>query len=282
MVCDTGMAVPWVPTIVMGLRGIVGLNLTMKGPKYDLHSGLHGGVAPNPATLMARLIATLHNPDGSVAVEGFYDQVEEPTKEISALANGVPFDEREYKETTGVAPIGGEQRFTPWERVGMRPTIEVNGLHSGYGGPGGKTIIPSMAEAKLTCRLVSNQDADQVLLTVKRHLERHAPRGVELEIEMNKSSGGTLSLSPDSEVVKKARQVLDLIGASPAVLHWEGGSIPIIAELARVSGATPLLVGFGLEEDRIHAPNESFSLRQFEMGFVWVWAYLGGEWDLKE
>lgn len=275
MVCDTGSLVPGVPAITMGLRSICHLNATLKGLRTDLHSGVHGGMIRNPATEIARLVATLHNPDGSIAVEGFYEGVNEPDPEDRELANRFPITPEQYKAMTGVEPLGGEKKYTPLERRGFRPCIDINGLGSGYQGPGVKTIIPSAATAKISARLVAGQNPERCAELIERHLKKHAPPGLTLEIERGAAPGKAVSLKSSSPLIKKARDVLvDLFEQEPLYM-WEGASIPVVSVLAEAAGAEPLLVGFGLEEDNIHAPNESFGLSQLRDGFLYASMMLG-------
>jgi len=270
MVCDTGSVGPGIPTLTMGLRGIVHFSLRLDGINNDLHSGSHGGLVKNPAMEMARLLATLHDETGKVTVEGFYDGVSDIDPEDRKLANAAPFDEADYIGTIGVAPVGGEDGFTPAERKGFRPTIEVNGLHSGYGGPGSKTIIPDHAIAKISARLVGQQKPQETLDKIVKHLEARAPEGLNFKVSEASVGGPALLLSSKAPVILKAREVLGEISDHDPVFSWEGGSIPVVASLAQAAGAEPLLVGFGLEEDRIHAPNESFAVEQFRLGFLYV------------
>ena len=270
MVTDTSTVRTGTPTIVMGLRGVIRLMAVLSGPRHDLHSGVHGGVAPNPATAMARLVATLHNPDGSVAVEGFYKGVTGPSKMERALANKAAFSAQSYRKETGVPPVAGEKRFTPAERAGFRPTIEINGIHSGYGGAGSKTIIPAKAIAKITARLVEGQDPDKCLKLIINHLHKYCPEGLRLDILEKGTSGPAVKLDPCSPLAARARRVLAALSRGETAFMWDGASIPIVAALSEVSGAEPLLIGFGRERDNIHAPNESFSLEQFRLGYLYV------------
>ena len=270
MVTDVGAGPGGAPAIIMGLRGIVTLTVTLSGPLRDLHSGTHGGVAPNPATAMARLVASLHHPDGRIAVKDFGEGLREPTPEERRLANAAPLDAGLYRELTGVPPVAGEPGFTPAERLGFRPAIDINGIHAGYGGPGSKTIIPAVATAKISARLASAQDPARCLDAIVRHLRAHAPEGLRLEVTEQGNYGPPLRLDPASARVALARSALaEVSGEEPAFL-WEGASIPILSRLAEVSGAEPILAGMSREEDNIHAPNESFSLSQFEQGFLYA------------
>ena len=274
MVCDTGSPHPDYATITMGLRGIIHLEATLRGPNRDLHSGVHGGIVKNPAAQMARLVASLHDSDGKVAVAGFYDGVVEPSAEDRKLANQMPFSAQAYKDTIGVAPSGGESGYSVSERRGFRPTLEVNGLFGGYTGAGTKTIIPSHASVKLTARLVRAQDPDRVFKAIKNHLQQHAPQDLTLEVNENSEGAAAFSLSSASKVIARARTALEGLCPAGTLLMWEGASIPIVPALAAAANAEPLLVGFGLEDDRIHAPNESFSLEQYRHGFLYACRFL--------
>jgi len=274
MVSDSFAAPDGAPAITMGLRGLVNANAVLRGPRRDLHSGTHGGLAPNPATGMAQLVAGLHNRDGSVAVRGFYDGVKAPSGAIRRLARVDRFSAGDYRKKTGVAPVGGEKKYGPVERASFRPTLEVNGMHSGYGGTGTKTIIPSYAMVKLTARLVPGQDPAKCLAAIKRHLADNVPAGLELEIVESGIAGPAFATDINSPVVARSARVLKrLFGVEPAYV-WEGASVPVIPRLVAASGAQPLLVGFGQEEDNIHAVDESFSFAQFEKGFLYVASFL--------
>lgn len=275
MVCDTGAVAAGVPTVTMGLRGILHLQVQLEGIHHDLHSGSHGGMVKNPAMELARLMATIHDEKGRIQVEGYYEGVSEIDPEDRTLANAAPFSSETYTQQIGVPPTGGEPEFTPVERKGFRPTIEINGFHSGYGGPGHKTIIPSYAFAKISSRLVGQQDPQKCLDALIAHIEKHAPTDLTLKIEDASVGGPAVLLSSKSEVIQKARGVLEQISDHTPVFSWEGGSIPVVATLAQTAGAEPLLVGFGLEEDRIHAPNESFDIHQFKLGFLYASLMLG-------
>jgi acetylornithine deacetylase/succinyl-diaminopimelate desuccinylase-like protein len=276
LVCDTGTLDPAMATITMGLRGIASCEVMVAGPKYDLHSGVHGGVVRNPALSLARMLATLHNDSGQIAVKGFYDDLQEPSELDRQLANSVPYNIEQYQAQVGVAATGGETSYSLAERRGFRPTIEVNGLHGGYGGEGGKTIIPSQASVKLSTRLGMGQDPSRCIDLVIAHLQSVLPEDLRLTVVSRDVGGPALSLSSATPLVQRARVILQKITGHEALCMWEGASIPIVSALARAARAEPLLVGFGLEEDCIHAPNESFSLSQFKKGFLFAAAFLMG------
>ena len=270
LVCDTSAAADLRPAIVAGLRGVSHFTVRLEAANYDLHSGEHGGIAPNPAQGMAELIASLHNPDGSIAVRGFCDHVVPPTDEERAAAESAAVTPEEYEKTTGVAPVGGEAGLTLTERNSFRPTIEVNGIHSGYGGPGSKTVIPAGALAKLSMRLVPDQNPDEVMAAVERHLKQHTPRGMKLFIEDLTGEAAGFRLPLASPVFRLAASVLEELDPRGAVYQWDGASIPVVSTLKTCSGAAPLLVGFGQPEDRIHSPNESYGLNQFARAMAWA------------
>ena len=270
LVCDTSAAADLRPAIVAGLRGVSHFTVRLEAANYDLHSGEHGGIAPNPAQGMAELVASLHNPDGSIAVRGFCDHVVPPTDEERAAAESAAVSPEEYEKTTGVAPVGGEAGLTLTERNSFRPTIEVNGIHTGYGGPGSKTVIPAGALAKLSMRLVPDQNPDDVMAAVSRHLRQHTPRGMKLFIEGLTGEAAGFRLPLASPVFRLAASVLEEIDPRGAVYQWDGASIPVVSTLKTCSGAAPLLVGFGQPEDRIHSPNESYGLNQFARAMAWA------------
>ena len=270
LVCDTGAAADLRPAIVAGLRGVSHFTVRLKAADCDLHSGRYGGIVPNAAQGMAELMASLHNPDGSIAVRGFCDNLVPPTAEELAAAESAAMSEADCEKETGIAPVGGENGLSLTERNSFRPTIEVNGMHSGYGGPGSKTVIPCEAIAKLSMRLVPGQNPEECMELVERHLRQHTPRGMKLFVEDVTGGASAMRLPLKSPVFRLAAAVLEDIDPRGAVFQWDGASIPVVSALARISGAAPLLVGFGQGDDRIHSPNESFSWRQFALGRRWA------------
>lgn len=270
MAADTGTVGSGAPTITMGLRGIIHLTAVLKGANHDLHSGVHGGRAPNPVHGAARLLASLHDAAGRVAVEGFYDGVQPPTSEERRLANTPPFDAAWYERTIGAPAVGGEPDYTLAERTGFCPAIDANGLHSGYGGAGSKTVIPAEALIKLSARLVPDQDPARVLRLMADHLRRHTPPGFTLEVTEQGVGGPAVRVPLDSAPVKLARSVLAELSPLPTAFLWEGASVPVLSHLPALAGGKVLLVGFGSEADNIHAPNESYSLEQFRSGFLYT------------
>ncbi|MDD2597871.1 MAG: M20/M25/M40 family metallo-hydrolase [Kiritimatiellae bacterium] len=269
LVSDTSCAADGRPAIIASLRGIQNLTVTLKGADYDLHSGVHGGVAPNPAIGMAKLLATLHHESGRIAVAGFSDEVVLPSKEEIELSLSSQQSEREYQKEIGCLPLGGERALEPALRAGFHPTIEVNGLFSGHCGHGTKTVIPSSATAKLSMRLVPDQNIERTLSALKTHLEAHCPPGFQISFSEIVTGAPGFRLPISSPIFKLAEDVLLEMDDRPPVFRWEGASIPVVATLQKVTGAAPLLVGFGREEDKIHCPNESFGLDQFAQVMEW-------------
>jgi len=274
MAADTSAVSSGAPTITMGLRGIAHMTVVLSGPDHDLHSGVHGGRIPNPANALCRMVASLHHADGRVAVEGFYDGVSEPTAEERRLANALPIDPAWYKSVTGLLPVGGETQYSPVERTGFRPAIDLNGIHSGYGGAGSKTIIAAKAMAKISARLVPGQSPEHILNLIAGHLQKQVPAGLTLEIPERGIGGAALRVKLDSKAVVTARSVLAELSPLPTAFLWEGASVPILSYLPAMAGCEVLLVGFGSEEDNIHAPNESYSLEQFKMGYLYTGLFL--------
>jgi acetylornithine deacetylase/succinyl-diaminopimelate desuccinylase-like protein len=268
------MLEPGRPAITMGLRGIAHCELRVYGPKMDIHSGMYGGVVLNPLQALAKIVSSLHRDDGSVAVPGFYDGANEPSVQEIEMVQAAPIDLKHMIDFLDVPLSGGEPRFASLVRRGLRPTLEINGLGGGYQGAGGKTVIPSYGLAKLSMRLVAGQDPQKTLDKVAAHLQSLAPEGVRVEVGDLSVGGPALRLSVESDLLKVAERAIEKgFGVKPVYI-WNGASIPIIPKLAKASGAQPLLVGFGLDQDNIHSPNESFSLRQFEEGYRYVCGFL--------
>jgi acetylornithine deacetylase/succinyl-diaminopimelate desuccinylase-like protein len=265
-ISDTGMVAPGMPTLGYGLRGIACCEAILRGPARDLHSGLFGGAVANPATAIARLVATLHDDDGRIAIEGFHDDVLPLEDWERAMWAGVPgVADRDFLEVTGSPALFGEPGFTSAERVWARPTAEVNGIGGGYQGEGSKTVLPASAFAKLSFRLVPGQDPKDILAKVRRHLERHRPGGVELEF-VEGHDGKPYLADPNSSFGMAARSALrSAFGAEPVLIR-EGGSIPIVQTFRDILGADSLLLGLALADACIHAPNENFPVANFEAG----------------
>jgi acetylornithine deacetylase/succinyl-diaminopimelate desuccinylase-like protein len=265
-ISDTGMVAPGVPTLGYGLRGISCCEVIIRGPKGDLHSGLFGGVVANPSTAIARLVATLHDAEGHVAIAGFYDQVRPLAtweREMWAEIPGV--SDVDFQQAAGSPGLFGEPGYTSAERTWARPTAEVNGIGGGYQGEGSKTVIPAEAFAKLSFRLVPDQAPDRIMENVVRHLQSHCPPGVTLEVKTG-HDGKPYATDPHSKFGLAAQAALRSVFGAEPVLIREGGSIPIVQTFREILGADTLLLGLALSDAQVHAPNENFPLANFEAG----------------
>jgi acetylornithine deacetylase/succinyl-diaminopimelate desuccinylase-like protein len=265
VIADVSGLDPRTPALCYGLRGLVALEAKMTGPARDLHSGTYGGTIANPVTALARLVATLHDADGRVAVDGFYEGVREPDGVERARTAAIPFDERAYLEETGSPALFGEPGFSTLERKGARPTCELNGISGGYAGPGSKTIVPAQASCKITCRLVPGQDPAAIGAAVKAHLERHCPPGVRLEVDLGHQAPAVYT-DPDTEWARAARAALGFAFDREAALTREGGSIPIVNTFQGALGVQPLLLGTYAPGERAHSPNERYAVDDFYRG----------------
>ena len=266
LVSDTGMIAKGVPTLSYGLRGVTACEVRITGSKMDLHSGVFGGAVANSVTALSRLLATLHDENGHVAIEGFYDQVK-PLEEWEREAwRKLPIEaDKEILDETGSPALFGEKGFSTLERLWARPTAEINGIGGGYQGKGTKTVIASQAMAKLTFRLVPNQDGATILKLAKKHLEKHLPPGVTMEI-IEGHSGPWYLTDPHSNVGKIAQSALKNAFHKDVALIREGGSIPIVSQFREILGAETLLLGLALSDCRAHSPNENFPVENLENG----------------
>jgi acetylornithine deacetylase/succinyl-diaminopimelate desuccinylase-like protein len=264
-VSDTGMVAPGVPTLTYGLRGILCLEIRLRGPAADLHSGIFGGSVANPATMLSRLIAQLHDNSGRVAIPGFYDQVLPLNDWERDLWAKLPASEQSWLAITGSPRLFGEAGYSFLEHVWARPTAEVNGFASGYQGEGPKTIIPSRAMAKLSFRLVPEQDPSELRLIIVRFLRQRCPDSVEMEI-IEQQAGKPYLVKPDSRFAKAAQRALNETFQKPVAFIREGGSIPIIQSFRDVLGIDTLLLGLALPDAKVHSPNENFPIENYESG----------------
>ena len=265
LVSDTTMISESVPSINCGMRGLSYLEVKVTGPNKDLHSGHYGGAVANPITVLCEMIASLHDEDQRVAIPGFYDKVVELSPEDRALLAKAPFNLEEYKKFLDIKEIRGEKGYSTLERTGIRPCLDVCGIWGGYTGTGAKTVLPSEAHAKISMRLVPNQLSSEITELFKRHFESIAPP--EVKVEVQACEGGDGFLIPISSEAYKAgsRAMAEVYGIEP-VPSRGGGSIAVLAEVQKILGIDPLLMGFGLERDTIHSPNESYLLKQLFAG----------------
>ncbi|HEY6781726.1 MAG TPA: dipeptidase [Candidatus Dormibacteraeota bacterium] len=276
VVSDTSIVAANTPSLCTGLRGLAGVEVHVRGPSLDLHSGRFGGAVANPVAALAEILASLHHPvTRRVTVPGFYDDVREPSVEERALFAQVPYDVDEFRAEAGDVPATvGEAGWSDRERLWARPTLEFNGIWGGYAGPGQKTIIPATAGAKITCRLVPNQDPQRIADLVRSAVLAAAPAGVSVTADA-KAGGRPVVTSIDHPAVQAASRAMESVfGVKPALTR-EGGSIPPVESFARIMGLQAVLVGLGLPDDQIHAPNEKFTLDMYFKGI----RVLGRLWD---
>lgn len=264
---DAGMISPENPTIVYGLRGMTYFELTVVGPDHDLHSGMFGGVIHNPALVLCELITKMHDKDWRVTLPGFYDDVIPLSNEEREQLSRLPISEDDLIRQTGAPALWGEKGYNPIERLGARPTLEINGLLSGFTGEGSKTIIPSSAMAKISMRTVPNQDPDKIYQQLKNFIEMNIPQTVKWDLKQ--FVGGWASVSDISQPgVIALTKALENVWGIPPLFKREGGSIPVVAAMQRILGKDSVLTGFGLPEDKIHSPNESLHLPTWKKGIL--------------
>jgi len=265
VVSDTSQYAPGIPAITYGLRGIVACELTVHGPRQDLHSGIFGGSIANPCNVLAKLIAQLHDDDGRVQVPGFYDDVAELSAEERREFQSLPFDEAAFLKELGSPKTCGEKGYSTLERRWARPTCDVNGLTGGYQGEGPKTIIPAKASAKITCRLVPDQDNDRIIAAVEKFFRDRCPKAVRMEFKIYHGCPATVC-DIHSPWMKAARAAIKKGFGKEPVLIREGGSIPVVGTFKKLLGVDTLLLGWGQNTDNLHGPNERFSLDAFHSG----------------
>lgn len=273
VISDSSMATIEAPAITHSLRGMTYLEVEVQGPREDLHSGFWGGATHNPALALVEILKTLYNDDGTIAVPGFYDDVVALTEAERAMLAKVPLTEEQFMDATGVPAVWGDANYTIRERVSARPTLDINGLWSGYSGPGPKTIIPVRAGCKISSRLVGNQDAHQIYELIKRAIEAATPPTVTVEVRL--LTTGKPALIPfDLPAMQAASRAYERGWGHTPVFTRGGGSIPIVAELADLLKIPVVMMGYGLDTDGLHSPNEHYRIDMFERGIETAIVYL--------
>ncbi len=265
VISDSAMFAPGLPSILSSLRGLAYFQVDVQGPAQDLHSGSYGGAVVNPAMALARILATMHDAEGRVAIPGFYDAVDEWPAAVREQMRTLPFNDEHFRAEAGSPALGGEPGYTVLERLWTRPTCEVNGLLSGYTGEGGKTVLPAKAMAKVSCRLVPDQDPAEIERLMAAHVARVAPDGVTATVT-HLHGGKPWRAEITGPLFDAARRALAAAFGREPVITGEGGSIPVVGDFARVLGAPVLLVGFGLPGENAHAPDEWMSVENFTKG----------------
>mgnify|MGYP001013722408 CR=1 FL=1 len=265
LVSDTSMISMDIPSIDVGLRGLAYMEVEVTGPNRDLHSGVYGGAVANPLTILSKMIASLHDENNHITVKGFYDDVATVSDSDRAAMAKTPFDLEEYKKDLGINDIWGEKGYSTLERTGIRPTLEVNGMWGGYTGEGAKTVLPSKAYAKISMRLVPNQHSHNIAELFTKHFESIAPASV--KVKVTEHHGGEPVVTPtDSAAYKAAAKAIETTFGKSPIPTRGGGSIPIVALFEKTLGLKTVLMGFGLDSDAIHSPNEHYGLFNYYKG----------------
>ncbi|MCA1032188.1 dipeptidase [Bacillus timonensis] len=267
VISDTGMIEKGKPTICYGLRGMCGLQIDVKGTKGDLHSGLYGGAVQNSIHALVGIVNSFHNEQGKITVDGFYDDVVPLTVQEREAFQALQIDEETVKGELGVTDLYGEEGYSFLERTWVRPTLEVNGIYGGFQGEGIKTVIPSEAHAKITCRLVPNQDPEVIIELLQKHIETHTPPGVEVSISLF-DKGAPYVTPYNHPVIQAAARAYEKVYGVPVSYTRGGGSIPIVATFDEMLNIPVVLMGFGLPTENFHAPNEHFHLENFDKGML--------------
>jgi acetylornithine deacetylase/succinyl-diaminopimelate desuccinylase-like protein len=266
LVSDTEMFAPGLPTLCVGLRGMIYTELEVRGARSDLHSGMYGGAAPNPFIALAQILAKLKGEDGHILIPGFYDDIIPPSPEELAAWRSLPFDEEQYRiAEVGSRQLVGEAGYSVLERTWARPTVDVHGIPGGFTGAGAKTVIPAKATAKVSMRLVPGMTPAKAYQLYKGYVERIAPPGVDVEVRLI-HSGDPCLIPVDNPYIQAATRALHEVWGKETVFIRSGGSIPIVGDFARHLALPSVMMGFGLPDDGLHAPNEKFHLKNFELG----------------
>jgi acetylornithine deacetylase/succinyl-diaminopimelate desuccinylase-like protein len=265
VISDTHMLRPDQPCLIYALRGLCYIQVELTGPARDLHSGQYGGAIYNPIQALCEMLASLKDRDGHITVPGFYDKVLPLSGAERRLLAQTPFSEEEFRQDTGVAGVWGEKGYTTKEQITARPTLEINGIWGGFTGEGPKTVLPARASAKISCRLVADQDHFEIAELLQNHLKQIAPPYVKVETRRLHGGYGAL-INLDSQYMRAAARVLQQVFGNAPVFEREGGSIPVVATFQKVLGIDSIMLGFGLPDDNLHSPNERFYLPNFYRG----------------
>ncbi len=273
LVSDTTLISLAQPSLTIGLRGIVYLEVEVTGPNRDLHSGAYGGAVGNPIHLLCQMMASLHDEHRRITIPGFYDRVEILSQQERDVIAQTPFSLSEYQESLGIAAVLGEQGYSTLERIGIRPSLDINGIWGGYTGEGGKTVLPSKAYAKLSMRLVPHQDSATIVQQFTDYLSTMAPESVKVNVKVVHAGSNAVVINKDSVVLQAAEKAFEEVWDQRPLRTRDGGSIPIVSKLQESLGCDSVLMGFGLDSDAVHSPNEHFGLTNFFKGMETVMAF---------
>ncbi|MEX1240430.1 MAG: dipeptidase [Cyclobacteriaceae bacterium] len=272
LISDTALISLDHPSITTGLRGLSYMEVEVTGPNRDLHSGVYGGAVANPINVLCKMISSLHDEDRRITIPGFYDKVASLTDDERKALNNAPFDLEEYKKELGISEVIGEKGYTTVERTGIRPTLDVNGIWGGYTGEGAKTVLPSKAHAKISMRLVPNQVSSEITGLFTKHFQSIAPKSVTVKVRAH--HGGEPALTPtNSAAFQAASKAFEEVWGKKPIPTRDGGSIPIVALFKKELGLDTVLMGFGLDSDAIHSPNEHYGVKNFMLGIETIVAF---------
>ena len=272
LISDTSLISLSTPSITVGLRGLSYMEVEVTGPNRDLHSGVYGGAVANPINVLSEMIASMHDKNGRITIPGFYDKVVELTAEERKALNKAPFHLDEYKKELAIDDVKGESGYTTLERTGTRPTLDVNGIWGGYTGEGAKTVLPSKASAKISMRLVPNQNSTEITELFTKHFQSIAPKSVKIKVIAH--HGGEPAVTPtNSKAFHAASSAFEEVWGKAPIPTRDGGSIPIVSLFKKELGLDTVLMGFGLDSDAIHSPNEHFGIKNFLIGIETIVAF---------
>ncbi len=282
LVSDTSIIDMDTPSIDTSLRGVAALEITVQGPNRDLHSGVYGGAVMNPAEALAKILSQLKDNKGRILVPGFYDEVEKFSKAEKEDINSQPFNLDHYQKELGIDTVFGEEGYTTLERLGIRPSLEINGIYGGYTGEGIKTVIPAQAKAKISIRTVSNQNSTKLFKKINDHLISIAPPGVRISTEILHSGCKPLRVNKDSKGIEAAKSAFEEVWGKPPILKPQGASIPILSVFQETTSVDVVMLGFGLDSDNIHSPNEHFGIENFIKGIETIVAFYKNYADIHK
>ncbi len=281
LISDTSMISNEVPSITTGLRGLSYVEVEVTGPSHDLHSGVYGGAVANPINVLSKMIASLQDEDKRITIPGFYDKVKEYSEEERKVMGEAPFDMEAYKKSIGINAVEGEKGYSTLERASIRPTLDVNGIWGGYIGEGAKTVLPSKANAKISMRLVPNQNWEEISEMFKNHFESIAPDSVKVKVNIHHGGEGYVTPTDSIEYEAASKAMEESFGKKPIPQH-SGGSIPIVALFEKELKSKTILMGFGLDSDAIHSPNEHYGVFNFFKGIETIPLYFKHFTELKK